>query len=76
MRLDFLGTSKKVTIETMLIRFPGDEDPPYLMQWQTSIQSFDFVNLTSEERHQDLKVPMTGRLDWIAYMFDSHTTYH
>jgi hypothetical protein len=75
-RLDFLGTSKKVTTETMLIRFPEDKDPTYLMQWQTSIQSFNFVNPTSEERHQDLKVPMRGRLDWITYMFDSRVTHH
>jgi hypothetical protein len=75
-RLDFLGTPKKVTTETMLIRFLGDEDSACLMPWHSGIQSFDFINPTSEVRDQDLKVPMKGRLDWITYMFDFRITHH
>jgi hypothetical protein len=77
-RLDFLGTQRQADTETLLIRFPKREDPGRITQWQTGIESFDFVDTIpeDEEEDHDLRVPIWGRLDWIICTYESRITHH
>lgn len=77
-RLDYLGTPKQANTETLLIKFLGRKDPGTIPRWYNGIESFDFVNTIPQDKEEGcyLRVPMTGRLDWIVCTYESRITHH